>query len=265
MAAPFTRDKSQLERRYNGLALKLNQELGFRTQALRFKTLDDRTGVTVWRLENTDIEAQRGLSAGMTASLAQAADDGAELQFHFSEHWVRERKLYRFKSSNLRFAVISTDPGATPLLFRLEWADRELKGRTEWEFTGKGAAHPHWQFDGELRIVPLQIVGELGAEYEGASEVVDVALGAFDSVKSVELGGDRAALASVDIAPSLAGPLPWFHKLHLPARVLWSETACVMPDTAAPQQHQPRDTGELDNWVLSALRYMTHEFKLYSA
>lgn len=264
MAAPFTRQKNDLEKRYNSLALKLNQELGFRRPALRFKTFDDRTGVTVWKLENTEPELRRGLAEGMTATLAQAADDGAELQFYLSEHWVRERTTYRFKSCNLRFVILSTDPGATPLSFRLEWAGREASDQAGWEFTGKGAAHPHWQFDGELRPVILQNPA-LPIADDDTNLVVDVPLGSEASVLAVELGAEAAlpVLPLPTTAP--VGALPWFHKLHLPAKATWSDMACVMPDSAAPQQHQPSSTGELDNWVLSALRYMTHEFQLYSA
>lgn len=267
MVAPFTRDENQLNRRYNGLGQRLNRELGYRAPALRFRVVDARTGVTLWRLENTDERERQGLAPGMTARLAIAADQGAELQFYFSEHWIRERKIFRFKSSNLKFNVISTDPGALPLSFRLEWSAREVNGSGKYVFPGKGAAHPHWQFDGELRNPITQFADSSLVDDPQLGEIVDVVLGDASEVVNVQLGDDTINSASSNLvgAQAVVGALPWFHKLHLPARALWSASECVPPELSDAQQHQPADADELDRWLVSALRYMKHEFQLYSA
>ena len=61
------------------------------------------------------------------------------------------------------------------------------------------------------------------------------------------------------------GTIPWFHRLHLPARAMWADQLCQMPDEAGPQQHEPSSSTEVDNWLVSAIRYMRHEFSQYSA
>lgn len=131
-------------------------------------------------------------------------------------------------------------------------------------FPGKGAAHPHWQFDGELRL-PVPGAAVVAVE-QSDDDIVDITLSDEGAVIPVDL---EAEASEDDILPTNQteprGPLPWFHKLHLPAKALWSELICDMPDGAAPQQHEPVDTAQLESWVISALRYMKHEFSLYSA
>ncbi|MCP6105460.1 hypothetical protein NL392_33480, partial [Klebsiella pneumoniae] len=56
--------------------------------------------------------------------------------------------------------------------------------------------------------------------------------------------------AKTRISATLAG----FHHLHLPARTMWHDLLCVMPDMAVPQQHTPTSEDEIDRWVISALR-----------
>ena len=36
-----------------------------------------------------------------------------------------------------------------------------------------------------------------------------------------------------------------------------------MPEVALPQQHTPQSEVEIDRWLISALRYLKHEFEMY--
>lgn len=259
MSRQVAASERQLVSRFRQLAQVVNEELGFRDQRLRFGALQDRTGVTVWKLQNPSRTADEERSLpDMVATLQAAPSDAAYLEFAFTEHWIRRQTDYAFKSSNLRFAVVSTDPGAQPLQFRLEWAGPEQVGK-KYVFPGKGSAHPHWQFNGELRGQPAN------AAIQIEPQTIDVALA--PDVATVNLEA-LTPPADIEVAPPMiadpVGPFPWFHKLHLPARALWSEVECRMPDEASAQQHPPASTEELDRWVVSALRYMRHEFSSYS-
>jgi hypothetical protein len=269
VSEPFKCSETRLTQRFSRLGQRLNRELNFRRPVLRFKMSDDRTGLTIWRLENIDEHERKGLADGMTAALADAADDGAQLQFYFSEHWVRQRTEFQFRSANLRFAIKSAVPNADPLFFRLEWAAREPDGGV-FVFPGKGAAHPHWQFDGELRNSGLTAMAA-PATHEPVDLIQDVDL--TSAAQAVDVDLIAVAPNSNLLEPVVdqvradepIGPLPWFHKLHLPARAMWARELCSMPNGAEPQQHEPSGTKEIDRWVISALRYMRHEFREYSA
>lgn len=257
MSEPFRQTERQLTKRFNQLGLRINAELGLRLVPLRFKAFDDRTGVTVWRLENTSDDYRKQLLVDMSARLAIAADEGAELQFYLSEHWFRKGKSFQFRSANLRFALFTSEPHAQPLFFRLEWAARLPDSNGIYSFTGKGSAHPHWQFDGDLRALTLD------SNDAEPGKVVDVALEPTEQDIDLEAAVEIAPVAL--IAQGASGVIPWFHRLHLPARAMWADQLCLMPDEAAPQQHEPSSSTEVDNWIVSALRYMRHEFRQYSA
>jgi hypothetical protein len=46
---------------------------------------------------------------------------------------------------------------------------------------------------------------------------------------------------------------------------MWAQQLCEMPGLATPQQHEPSGTKQIDKWIVSAIRYLTHEFRQYSA
>lgn len=257
MSEPFRQTEQQLIKRFNQLGQRINAELALRQVPLRFKDYDSRTGVTVWRLENTSDDDRQGLLADMSARLAIAVDGGAELQFYLSEHWFRKGRSFQFRSANLRFALFTSEPHAQPLYFRLEWAARLPDPNGAYLFTGKGSAHPHWQFDGDLRALTLeQTDPEPG-------QVIDVELESTEQDVDLELGFETKPIVATTLGSP--GAIPWFHRLHLPARAMWADQLCQMPDEAGPQQHEPSSSTEVDNWLVSAIRYMRHEFSQYSA
>jgi hypothetical protein len=254
VSEPFRQTDQQLTKRFNQLGQRINRELGLRQVPLRFKAFDDRTGVTVWRLEDT---SDQQLLTDMSAQLAIAADEGAELQFYLAEHWFRKGKSFQFRSANLRFALFTSEPHALPLYFRLEWAARLPDSNGSYVFTGKGSAHPHWQFDGDLRALTFD------PSDSEPGEIIDIELEPKEQSVDLEAGVD--ATVTTVTTDGAIGLIPWFHRLHLPARAMWAEQLCTMPDEASPQQHEPSNSTEIDNWIISALRYMRHEFSQYSA
>lgn len=254
--APLLATEAELGTRFRRLAQKLNEELSLRDQRLFFTKTDFRSGAVHWQLVNrTRNPVEERALPNMAAKLAISADEAAFFEFGFSEQWIRSSGGHEFKACNLRFAIMNTDPGGTPILFRLEWVGREASAEGERLFPGKGAAHPHWQFDGDMRAVMSMGYVPAGPPTEPVlavpiGEVVEDLTGALSD-------GESLLTTSGHI-------YPWFHKMHIPARALWSEKVCVMPDQAEAQQHEPKEIVQLDNWVISALRYLRHEFETYA-
>lgn len=148
MSRPLVRSEPTIERRMRRLEQTLNDELGFRDQRLRFSKTANRNGPTTWILRNpTNEAAGRILPQGSAAELATATGDDSILYFGYNEQWqpARGRDNIEFAASNLRF-VISGVESMPDLRFRLEWAGAKTEGGVI-GYPGKGAAHPHWQFD----------------------------------------------------------------------------------------------------------------------
>jgi hypothetical protein len=257
MNRTLVRAQPKIETRLRRLEQKLNDELGFRDQRLRFTKIASRNGPTTWVVRNqTNEAAGLILPQGSAAKLASATNDESILYFGYNEQWqpARGRNQIEFASSNLRF-VISGVEAMPDLRFRLEWAGAKTEGGVI-GYPGKGAAHPHWQFDvdaGWLNTSPP------GAD---AGEPIEIDLEPEGEVEEIDLDdGEIFALATP--RPRITATLAGFHRLHLPARTMWHELLCAMPDIATPQQHTPTSEDELDRWVISALRYMRSEFQSY--
>ncbi len=257
MSQPLVRSQRVVESRLRSLGQKLNDELGFRDQRLRFTQRVMRSGPTTWLLQNQQLEiAAVKLPQGSVAELAAAGDDESILYFAYNEEWqpARGRDQIEFVSSNLRFVIAGLSD--TPdLRFRLEWAgaktDKGVIG-----YPGVGAAHPHWQFDVDPHW--MESVGMRANATEPKAIEIDLE----PSAETIDLeAGDEvvAATPTLRISAALAG----FHHLHLPARTMWHDLACIMPDLATPQQHTPASGEEIDRWVVSALRYLRSEFQRY--
>jgi hypothetical protein len=255
MSRPLVRAQRIIEGRLRLLEQKLNNELGFRDQRLRFSKLAMRNGPTKWMLRNGNVETTGTvLPEGSVAELAPSSDDESILYFGYSEEWqpARGRDQIEFVSSNLRF-VISGVEAMPDLRFRLEWAGMKNDGGAV-EYPGVGAAHPHWQFDvdgGWIDPVPLTA--------ERAKETI-IEIDLERVMEEIDL---RDELADAPAPKRVSATLAGFHRLHLPARTMWHELLCIMPDDATPQQHTPASEDEIDRWVISALRYLKHEFALY--
>ena len=143
--------------------------------------------------------------------------------------------------------------------FRLEWAGVKTTGSAI-AYPGIGAAHPHWQFDVDSGWLVPAAMPLRPFNAEEAPIEIDLE----PRVEEIDLG--VAAPADEGAAPSPTGisaTLAGFHRLHLPARAMWHEVQCSMPEVPAPQQHTPGSEVEIDNWLVSALRYLKHEFETY--
>lgn len=255
MSRPLVRAQPTVESRLRRFEQKLNDELGFRDQRLRFTKLAMRNGPTTWVLRNqTNEAAGLVLPQGSVAELAPAADDESILYFGYNEEWqpAHGRNQIEFTSSNLRF-VISGVEAMPDLRFRLEWAGVKTEGGIV-GYPGVGAAHPHWQFDVDAGWF------DPAASEAGDGEAIEIDL--EPAAEEIDLDAGElmtAPPAKTRISATLAG----FHHLHLPARTMWHDLLCVMPDMAVPQQHTPTSEDEIDRWVISALRYLRSEFQAY--
>jgi hypothetical protein len=259
MTRPLVRAQRGVEGRLRLLAQKLNDELGFRDQRLRFIRRAMRAGPTTWALHNEQAQAARiVLPQGVVAELAPAANDESILYFGYSEEWqpARGRDQIEFVSSNLRFVIAGIEE-MPDLRFRLEWAGAKTDGGIV-AYPGSGAAHPHWQFDVDAGWIdfPFPAADRAG---DGAVEI-DLE----PAVEEIDLGdNNRGVAANLHSARRISATLAGFHHLHLPARTMWHDLLCVMPEVATPQQHTPASEDQIDRWVISALRYLRSEFQAY--
>ena len=255
---PLVRAQPTIESRLRRLEQKLNDELGFRDQRLRFRKTASRNGPITWVLRNQSNEAAGlTLPKGSAAELAPATNDESILYFSYNEQWqpARGRGQIEFASSNLRF-VISGVEAIPDLQFRLEWAGIKTE-RGVIGYPGQGAAHPHWQFDVDADwLDPSPSAADAG-------EPIEIDLEPKAEVEEIDLE-DADMIAGATLRPSITATLAGFHHLHLPARTMWHDLLCVMPDMAEPQQHTPTSHDEIDRWVISALRYLRSEFQTYT-
>ncbi len=257
MSNPLWRAKQTIESRLRRLEQKLNDELGFRDQRLRFNKTESRSGPITWLLRNRTNEAAGPiLPQGSAAELAMATDDASILYFGYNEQWqpAGRRDRIEFASSNLRF-VISGVEAMPDLRFRLEWAGAKTEGGVV-GYPGQGAAHPHWQFDvddGWLDAPPWVV---------HAGDPIEIDLEPAAAAEEIDLE-DGDVISGARPRPRITATLAGFHHLHLPARTMWHDLLCVMPDMATPQQHTPMSEDEIDRWVISALRYLRSEFQAY--
>jgi hypothetical protein len=259
MKGPLVRAQRVVETRLLRLGQKLNAELGYRDQRLLFKKRPMRQGPITWVLRNRLNDAAGVvLPQGSVAELAPAGDDESILYFDYNEQWqpARARDHIEFVSSNLRF-VIGGVEAMPDLQFRLEWAGAKTEGGTV-AYPGVGAAHPHWQFDVDYGWIGAGSMRALVHSAEGATIEVDLE----SEMEEIDL--PTAPDIAVEPTPTrISATLAGFHHIHLPARALWHELECTMPEVALPQQHTPQSEAEIDRWLISALRYLKHEFELY--
>lgn len=253
MTSPLWRPVNTIDVRIRRLEQKLNEELGYRDQSLRFTKVQNRNGPVVWKLRNERIEnGSLVLPQGVVAELAPATNDAAILYFGYNEEWqpASSRNQIEFVSSNLRFVVSGVEE-MPDLRFRLEWAGA-MTDQGVVSYPGVGAAHPHWQIDIDE--------GWLDGRNPTSGSLAPIEIDLEPALEVVELD---APVTAPPVSPPISPTLASFHHLHLPARTLWHDLLCVMPDGAAPQQHTPESEDEIDRWVISALRYLRSEFQAY--
>jgi hypothetical protein len=258
MSGPLVRAQGTVDVRLRRLEQRLNDEVGFRDQRLRFTKHAMRSGPTTWVLRNGQIDAAGiVLPQGAVAELAAAANDESILYFGYNEEWqpARGRDQIEFVSSNLCFVVAGVEE-MPHLRFRLEWAGAKTEGGIV-RYPGTGAAHPHWQFDVDAGWIHPAPPTSDGAEVEA----VDIDLEPVtEEVDLDENGGSGVAPPPL---PRVSATLAGFHHLHLPVRSMWHDLLCEMPGVATPHQHTPESEEQIDRWVISALRYLKSEFQSY--
>jgi hypothetical protein len=124
MSPPLVLARHNVETRLRLLGQKLNHELGFHDQRLRFSETTTRQGPIAWVLRNHHLDATgTALPQVSVAELAPAGNDESILYFGYSEEWRRARVQHKieFVSSNLRFVIAGVED-MPDLRFRLEWA-----------------------------------------------------------------------------------------------------------------------------------------------
>ena len=254
MTNELTATEGKLDTRFRSLMQRLNGEFGFQDQRLTFTKRSHRFGYTNWELRRPPTKC--GVPPpGDAFAVSMEVGGQLVLRLAYDERWANTgpRKQLRFESSNFQFVVPSADAGVdvpNVLQFRLEWSGRQKQNSGEFQFPGVGSAHPHWHID----------VSELGRDDAEKNEI-EIQLPSSTPSESIDLvqatKPDQTALAPT-------GSQHWFRRLHLPARAMWHETPCLMPDEVVSQQHQPASVEEIDNWVISSVRYVCHEFSIYS-
>lgn len=259
MTDPLQCTERELGTRLRALQMRLNDELGFADQRLRISPVGLITGHPVKKWE---LRSSHGLGTPVPRGLACKVEiDGssdAVAYLGYSESWVyiggpRKSVLYRYHSSNLQFLLASGAASPTTLQVRLEWAgrDHDHEGRDSETlvFPGRGAAHPHWQVDLHEMFIA-----------DGIQPVVRTAeIDLSPRIEEVDLDEPTGSVPYVQHRL-----LPWFHKLHLPARAMWHEDHKDSPRDAGRHQHEPESGQQIDNWVLSAVRYLRNELSKYS-
>ena len=250
MSQPLTRTEQQLQNRYLALADRLNQDLGFKDGRLYFARRFTRSRSVTYLLQTSALREQ-GLPADSLCTIGLSGRYAVSMHLaSYAELWAfSSRTSYRFESSNLRFVIAADDGGGT-LPLRLEWAGRGDDGSGRLVFPGQGAAHPHWQIDLHELVFPESVATE-----------VTIDVDARDTVEEIDL--DTVGVEP-RVSPHRKGFLGWVHRVHLPVRAMWHAQVCAMPNDPASHQHEPTTVDEVDSWILSAVRYVRHEFDTYA-
>lgn len=177
------------------------------------------------------------------------------LFFGYSESWHTAGRYRRLGNAAIRFFYKSglEDVSESPAqLFRFEWADAEPTGGG-FAFPAKGAATPHWHYDGlqsERLANQLLVLRDL---LERPAEV------ATESTPR-EFDADR------EREPGKHQPLSgWFGGIHFPGRANWHEYPLRELDFSTinpnPHAHSPETIVELENTMCSAVRYLRHQLR----
>ena len=197
----------------------------------------------------------------LTVELWRCAETGDAMAVGYSEKWLAEGRHRRLVDAGLRFFYRSGLGDGSDLVqvLRFEWADALLKGGSqEFSFPGKGAGTPHWHYDGleadraVRELVVLRQLFEAGGAVPPQGEDGSV-------VKDFVPGGAASE------APSKR-PLPgWFGGVHFPVLAQWHKVPLCTLDFGDlepnPHASSPRDLGELENMMSSAVLYVRHQLQ----
>jgi hypothetical protein len=119
-------------------------------------------------------------------------------------------------------------------LLRLEWDGVDESGA----FEAKVAAHPHWQTDQWL------------AGY-------DQSRGTLTKLLTQGEGPREFALNEEIAAPP---PVRWVRAVHLAAAARWADEPWKGEEDCSMHARPPKNVTEIENWSLSALRYIARQF-----
>lgn len=176
-----------------------------------------------------------------------------------TEEWAHGSERLVFCEVRLRFYVAPSPATTIGLpIFRLEWADR--KGAPgELAFPGNGAGHPHWQFRGE------DLVEQRGDENVSAEAIAEqLQRAAVDETD--RLTGELSIPLSALDAPARRS-IAMLGRFHFPANAGWA--AAIWDPASNPEgkdlhASSPASCDELDNWIISAMRYVSNEIRNYA-
>ena len=261
MTEPLACRTHELEKRLRALQKRLNDDLGFRDQRLRLSRRRGAEGRNdkKWELRSEESPDQT-MPQGMACRINRANTRQTNVYLGYSEHWAyvsgrANSAIYRYKSSNIRFLFMCEAKPVTSLQTRLEWAsyeDSDRNGQSDTRtFPGHGVAQPHWHVD-------LHEVFAARAR-EDSGQAGEIDLNTVTPTEEIDL--EDAGAADAPIQRPL---LPWFHRLHLPARAMWHTEPEGPFNDAQRHQHEPASGNEIDNWVLSAIRYVRDEISKYA-
>lgn len=247
---PLEHAVTTLNKRFGLLAHKISQELGLRGNGLTLVPERWSDGRTAWRI----VPGAHALWAGSgpegeaIVRIASSPKGTYTLSWGYTEIWgPGKAKKVLFVSSRMRFFSGSTHEALSLRPLRLEWEGPEVDAQGHLGFPGDGAAHPHWQ----IGAPDWEEAPESALLRSRESEVINRTKELFEREKAVP-------------PVPLAGARRWLQRLHLPARAHWIEAPCDMDDPTNVHVHPPGSLKEIDNWIISALRYTRHEFHKYA-
>jgi hypothetical protein len=176
------------------------------------------------------------------------------MTFGYSENWQTEAKHVRLIGAGIRFfyrASLDGESQSPVQLLRFEWADAQLgPAANAFAFPAKGAATPHWHYDGLETDRVIQELARLRNLFcQPAPRVSDVK--EFSELETKE-------------EPEVQGTLiEWFGQIHLAARASWHLTPLPNVDfmtmSLNPHANSPLSLTELQNTMGSAIMYMRHQ------
>lgn len=245
-----------LDGRMRALGQKLTSEcVGGPNVVLASRNLN--RGSVAWSLQASAYTrpAFTGRDSENSVILAQNGA-GATLLVGFTEEWICTAGNCTFYETRLRFYVDIGDGQAGPPAFRLEWSGYD-ESSGQFVLPGSGAGHPHWQFGVDAL--------DVGSTSETADEIADELL--QDETDDTALLLDDEAQAIAEPAPSSAKLRAFWKRMHFPSNAAWA-TAIWDPanDPAGVKSHawSPSSSDDIDNWVISAVRYVQSEFRNYA-
>lgn len=156
--------------------------------------------------------------------------------------WRRMSQAAQFRQIQILLFLAWGNPDVTRTpemsrkqLLRLEWEGVDELGM----FEAEPAAHPHWQTDQWL------------AGYDRSRGDLTTRL-----IQS-EVPREFALHEDVPAPPHVR----WMRAVHLAAAARWADEPWRGEDDCSMHARPPKNIAEIENWSLSALRYIAHQFR----